>query len=100
MPLNSFNPIRDNELMHFIVASIVKKILSSCEGKMEYRRLRWVACSRTSLTKREANRLLLLLKKEGLIATTKPQANGERRIWLTEEGRQFLLENSHSRVKK
>jgi hypothetical protein len=94
MPLNPLSSIKDDELMHFIVATIVRKILMSLEGKMEYRRLRWVACSRTSLTKREANRVLLLLKKEGLIASTKPQANSERRIWLTERGNQFLLENS------
>ncbi len=92
MTSDPFFSIKNDKLVSFIVASIVRKILASFDGRMEYRRLRWIVCSRTSLTKREANRILLLLQKERLIATTKPQANSERIAWLTEKGREFLHE--------
>lgn len=92
MMSNPLSRIKNDKIAPFIVASIVRKILSSFNGRMEYRRLRWIVCSRTSLTKREANRILLLLQKERLIATTKPQANSERIAWLTEKGWEFLHE--------
>ena len=92
MKSNPLSLIKNDKLASFIVASIVQKTLASFNGNMEYRRLRWVVCSRTSLKKREANRILLLLKKEGLIATTKPQANTERIAWLTPQGQEFLRE--------
>ena len=87
------NPIfkKDDKLVVLIAASIVRKILASLDGeRIGYRRLRWFACSRTNLTKREANQVLLLLIKKGLIATTKPQANSERMAWLTPQGLDFL----------
>ncbi len=89
---NPLSRIKNDKLASFIVTSIVQKILASFDGRMEYRRLRWVVCSRTTLTKWEANRILLLLRKEGLIATTKPQANSERMAWLTPHGQEFLRE--------
>ena len=92
MMSNPLSRIKNDKIAPFIVASIVRKILASFNGRMEYKRLRWIVCSRTSLTKREANRILLLLQKERLIATTKPQANSERIAWLTEKGREFLHE--------
>lgn len=92
MTSNPISRIKNDELASFILASIVRKILASFNGRMEYRRLRWIVCSRTSLTKREANRILLLLRKEGLIATTRPQANSERMVWLTRLGQDFLRE--------
>ena len=85
--------IKNEELMSFITASIVRKVLTSFNGRrhrMEYRRLRWIVCSRTSLTKWEANQILKILINEGLIATTKPQANSERTTWLTQKGSEFL----------
>lgn len=94
---NPLSKIKNGKLASFIVASIVRKILASFNGRMEYKRLRWIVCSRTSLTKREANRILLLLQKERLIATTKPQANSERMAWLTEKGRDFLQEQELNR---
>lgn len=92
MMSNPLSRIKNDKLASFIVTSIVRKILASFDGRMEYRRLRWVICSRTSLTKREANRILLLLRKEGLIATTRPQANREQMAWLTQQGQDFLRE--------
>jgi len=86
------SPIKNDKLVHFISASILRKVLASFDGKMEYRRLRWIVCSRTSLTKKEATQILLLLKKVGLINTSKPQANSEQMAWLTEAGHAFLLE--------
>jgi hypothetical protein len=81
----------DDELVLFITESIVLKILASFGGeRIGYRRLRWVTCSRTSLKKKEANQVLMLLKKKGLIATTKPQANSERLAWLTPQGLDYL----------
>ena len=85
--------IKNEKLMSLITASIVRKALTSFSGRMdrkEYRRLRWVVCSRTCLTKWEANQILKLLISEGLIATTKPQANSERTTWLTQKGSEFL----------
>lgn len=89
MTSNALSRIKNNKLAPFIVNSIVRKILASFDGRMEYRRLRWVICSRTTLTKWEANRILLLLRKEGLIETTRPQANRERMVWLTPQGQEF-----------
>jgi hypothetical protein len=82
--------VKNNRLVLFIATSIIRKILTSFDGRTEYRRLRWVVCSRTCLTKREANLILLLLKKEGFIETSKPQANSARIAWLTPQGRDFL----------
>jgi len=93
MTSNPLSLIKNEKLVNFIAASILRKILASFKGRMEYRRLRWVVCSRTCLTRREATRILLLLIKEGLIATTKPQANNERIAWLTQQGRDFLQEH-------
>ena len=92
MMSNPLSRIKNDKIASFIVASIVRKILTSFNGRVEYRRLRWIVCSRTSLTKSEANLILLLLRKEGLIATTKPQANSERMAWLTPQGYSFLRE--------
>lgn len=90
-----FSTLINEKLMSFIAASIVKKVLSSLDGRMEYRRmeyrrLRWLVCSRTCLKKWEANQILRLLQKEGLIATTRPQGNRERLAWLTPKGIEFL----------
>jgi hypothetical protein len=86
--------MKNDRLVLSIIASILRKILTSFKGeRIGYRRLRWIVCSRTSLTKREANQILLLLKKEGLIATTKPQANSEQLAWLTPQGLSFLNES-------
>jgi hypothetical protein len=91
------NPLlltKNDKLVLLLAASILRKILTSFKGeRIGYRRLRWVVCSRTSLTKREANQILLLLKKEGLIATTKPQANSEQLAWLTPQGLAYLNES-------
>jgi hypothetical protein len=93
-------PMKNHKLMDFIAYSIVQKILASFDGRMEYRRLRWIVCSRTCLTKKEANRILLILKKEGLIGTTKPQANSERIAWLTPKGQNFLWQHDASSAKR
>jgi predicted transcriptional regulator len=93
MTFDIVNAIKNEELMSLITTSIVRKILTSFNGRrhrVEYRRLRWIVCSRTSLTKWEANQILKLLINEGLIATTKPQANSERTSWLTQKGSDFL----------
>lgn len=93
-------PMTNHKFMAFISNSIVRKILVSFDGRMEYRRLRWIVCSRTCLTKKEANRVLLILKKEGLIGTTKPQANSERMAWLTPKGQNFLQQYDVSSIKR
>jgi hypothetical protein len=93
MTSDVISSIKNDKLMSFIAVSIVMKVLTSFKGRMhrmEYRRLRWVVCSRTTLKKGEANQILRLLINEGLIATTKPQANSERTAWLTEKGNEFL----------
>jgi transcription initiation factor IIE alpha subunit len=88
--------IRNDKLISFIAKSIVRKVLSSFGSKrrIEYRRLRWLVCSRTSLTKWEANQVLRYLMKEGFIETSKPQSNSERTAWLTQKGSYFLRQQS------
>ena len=95
MTSDVISAIKNDKLISFITASIVRKVLTSFNGRMdrmEYRRLRWVVCSRTTLKKGEANQILRLLINEGMIATTKPQANSERTAWLTRKGNEFLRE--------
>ena len=96
MTFDIVNAIKDEELISYITATIVRKVLSSFGSKrrIEYRRLRWIVCSRTSLTKWEANQILKLLINEGLIATTKPQSNSERTSWLTQKGSDFLRQQA------
>jgi predicted transcriptional regulator len=88
--------IENDKLISFITASIIRKVLASFGSKrrIEYRRLRWIVCSRTSLTKWEANQVLRLLLKEGFISSSKPQANSDRTAWLTPKGSNFLQQQN------
>ena len=86
-------PVIDLELGNFIATTIIKKVLCSIQGEMELRRARWIICSRTSLKKNEANRILIMLMKVGLIEATPPQSNNARMIWLTRRGTTFLKNN-------
>lgn len=70
MTSNIITRMKNDELLSLITTSIVRKVLTSFSGRMgrmEYRRLRWVVCSRTALKKEEANKILRLLITEGLM---------------------------------
>lgn len=87
MTPDSLSSIEKEKVVHLITASMVRKILACFNGeKIDYRRLRWGTCSRAGLNKRDANKMLLLLIKYGMIATTKPQSNSARMAWLTPKG--------------